>query len=171
MRVKLAGVEKNSVVDGPGLRTVVFAQGCPHCCPGCHNPQTQDAEGGLWYDLDRLATELCTDSSVRGITFSGGEPFCQAGAFAALADCLIKSKLEILIYTGYTYERLLAKAAAGDSGIRRLLEAGDILIDGPYIREKRDTSLAFRGSDNQRVIDLKQTRMTDNVVLSPFHYR
>lgn len=170
MKVKLAGIEKNSVVDGPGLRTVVFAQGCPHHCPGCHNPQTLDPEGGTWYNLDELAADLCADNSIRGITFSGGEPFHQAGAFAALATCLRERNLEILIYTGYTYERLLAKAK-GDSDIGKLLTVGDILIDGPFIREKRDTLLAFRGSENQRVIDLKHTVLTGEVVLSPLHYR
>jgi anaerobic ribonucleoside-triphosphate reductase activating protein len=170
MKVKLAGIEKNSVVDGPGLRTVVFAQGCPHHCSGCHNQQTLDPEGGSWYNLDELATELCADNSVRGITFSGGEPFRQAEAFATLAACLRERNLEIWIYTGYTYEGLLAKAT-GDPDIEKLLTAGDILIDGPFIVEERDTSLAFRGSRNQRVIDLKQTGLTGEVVLSPLHYR
>ncbi|MBS4030037.1 MAG: radical SAM protein [Clostridiales bacterium] len=170
MKVKLAGIEKNSVVDGPGLRSVVFAQGCPHHCPGCHNPQTLDPEGGTWYNLDELAAELCADNSVRGITFSGGEPFRQAGAFAALAAYLRERKLEILIYSGYTYEGLLAKAT-GDPDIEKLLAAGDILIDGPFIVEERDPSLAYRGSRNQRVIDLKQTSLKGEVVLSPLHYR
>lgn len=170
MKIKLAGIEWNSVVDGPGLRAVVFAQGCPHSCPGCHNPQAIDPDGGLWHDLNELAARLCSDRSIRGVTFSGGEPFMQAGAFAALARLLRQAGLDIVTYSGYTYEELLEKAAA-NKDIEALLAASDILIDGPYVREQRDISLAFRGSANQRVIDLAKTRQTGKVVLSELHFR
>ncbi len=170
MRVKVAGIERNSVVDGPGLRTVIFAQGCPHRCPGCHNPGSHDPRGGTWRDTDELFADILTDKSIRGVTFSGGEPFEQAAAFAHLAGLCREKGLSIVTYTGYTYEELAARAAA-DQDTAALLLASDILVDGPYRQEERDLSLAFRGSRNQRVIDLAATRAGGRVVLSPLHYR
>jgi len=168
MRVKMAGIERNSVVDGPGLRTVVFAQGCPHRCPGCHNSGSQDPEGGFWRDIDGLLDDILTDRN--GVTFSGGEPFGQAGAFAALAERCRGKGLSIVTYTGYTYEELACRAAC-DPGVAALLAASDILVDGPYREKERDIGLAFRGSRNQRVIDLAAARASGEVILSELHYR
>lgn len=169
MRVKLAGIERHSVVDGPGIRTVVFAQGCPHRCAGCHNPQTIDREGGTWWELDAILAEVC-DKSINGITFSGGEPFLQAEAFSRLAARIREKGLSIVTYTGYTYEEL-EDMALTDPHIAALLAATDLLVDGPYRQAERDLSLAFRGSGNQRVIDLMKTREVGEVVLSPVHFR
>lgn len=100
MKLKLAGLQHDSVVDGPGLRTSVFLQGCPHLCPGCHNPQTQNFAAGRWLDVTKLAEEICADSRVRRVTFSGGEPFAQAEPLAMLAEILKKAGCHLLIYSG-----------------------------------------------------------------------
>lgn len=170
MKIKLAGIERNSVVDGPGLRTVLFVQGCPHRCPGCHNPQAQPWEGGYWRDVDSLAESLCAERGIRGVTFSGGEPFAQAEALAYLAGKLKKAGLDIVVYSGYTYEEL-CEMAKNDGAVAALLENCDLLVDGPYLEEKRDIGLAFRGSSNQRIIDMPATRAQGQVVLSEYNYR
>ncbi len=169
MKVKISGIEKNSVVDGPGLRTVIFAQGCPHNCSGCHNPGTHDPQGGEWRKLDELVAEACREQG-NGVTFSGGEPFLQAEAFAVLAARLKKNGLSIVTFSGYTYEELKSKAEYEPS-VKELLDASDILIDGPFLLERRDPTLVFRGSANQRVIDMAKTRMCGEVVLSKLHFR
>lgn len=170
MQLKLAGLVKNSVVDGPGLRTVVFTQGCPHSCPGCHNPQTQSKDGGEWVDVRELAAEICREKGLRGVTFSGGEPFAQPRAMAALAALLRKNGLQIIIYSGYTYEELKERAKS-DLAVAALLAAGDVLIDGPFVLAERDLSLLYRGSRNQRILDLPATIKSGVVVLSPLHNR
>lgn len=170
MKLKLAGIIKNSVVDGPGLRTVVFAQGCPHRCIGCHNPQTQDSDGGYWHETDTLLHELCADSMLRRVTISGGEPFLQAKAFALLAASLKQKGIHIMTYTGFTYEELAVMKEA-EPAVAVLLASCDILVDGRYIISERDLSLAYRGSRNQRIIDVPATLRIGKVVLSPLHFR
>jgi anaerobic ribonucleoside-triphosphate reductase activating protein len=154
LSVRVAGISRESVVDGPGLRTVLFTQGCPRSCPGCHNPDTQPLDGGVIRDVGTLFQELIADVEfVKGITFSGGEPFIQAEPLAELARLLRQRGLDIIIYTGYLFEDLL-KMSRTDQKIYSLLAAGDILVDGPYIEAESDLNLAFRGSRNQRLIDL-----------------
>jgi anaerobic ribonucleoside-triphosphate reductase activating protein len=170
MKIKLAGIERCSVVDGPGLRTVIFAQGCPRSCPGCHNPDSLDPEGGSWRELSELAAEVCSERGIQGVTFSGGEPFMQAQAFAELARCFREKDLSIVTFSGYTYEELKDMSAA-DKDVAALLYATDILIDGPYRQEERNLSLAFRGSGNQRIIDMAKSRESGELVLSELHFR
>ena len=170
MRLNMAGIQHNSVVDGPGLRTTIFTQGCPHSCLGCHNPQTQDPSGGNWADVPQLAKDICADSSVRGVTFSGGEPFAQSGALAQLAAMLKRKNKHIIIYTGYTFEDLKQKAIT-DAAVASLLATADLLIDGPFILAERDLAVAYRGSRNQRIIDLQATLLEGAVILSPLHFR
>jgi anaerobic ribonucleoside-triphosphate reductase activating protein len=170
VKVKIAGVERCSVVDGPGLRTVVFAQGCPRSCPGCHNPASLDPEGGSWRELDELVSDVCSERGIQGVTFSGGEPFMQAQAFAELARRFKDKGLSIVTFSGYTYEELKDMSAA-DEAVAALLHATDILIDGPYRQEERNLSLAFRGSGNQRIIDMAKSRECGELVLSELHFR
>ncbi|MBT9168183.1 MAG: Anaerobic ribonucleoside-triphosphate reductase-activating protein [Syntrophomonadaceae bacterium] len=170
MKLKLAGLKHYSVVDGPGIRTAVFLQGCPHLCPGCHNPQTQDFAGGRWLDVTKLAAEIGADRGVRGVTFSGGEPFAQAEPLVMLAEILKKADYQLMIYSGYTYEQLKEKAVT-DKATAALLAAGDLLVDGPFLLAERDISLTYRGSRNQRIIDLPATIQTGSPVLSPLHFR
>ena len=166
--LRLSGIIRESIVDGRGLRFVVFCQGCPHRCPGCHNPQTHDFSGGKTVSLDRILAEISKNNLLRGVTFSGGEPFCQAGAFAELARRIKKlpGHLDITVYSGYTYEQL-AEMASGDPGVSELLAEADFLVDGPYLEKQRDLSLPFRGSRNQRYIDLNRTRAKGVLTLAP----
>ena len=170
MRVKLAGITWESVVDGPGLRAVIFAQGCNMRCLGCHNPQALDPDGGEWRETGELVEKIIAVRGLQGVTFSGGEPFLQAEAFAALAFALKSNGLDIVTFSGYTYEELEREAASSPSWAA-LLQQCDILIDGPFVLKERDLSLGFRGSRNQRVIDLSATRSAGEVRLSPLHFR
>ena len=153
MQIRLAGIVKESVVDGPGIRMVVFVQGCRHHCPGCHNENTQDPAGGYESTVDEVIAQLPTNSLISGVTFSGGEPFLQAGALAEIGRAARQRGLSIFTYTGFVFETLLAQSR-NDEAIAALLSVTDVLIDGPFILEQRDISLAYRGSSNQRLLDL-----------------
>ena len=167
-KLRLEGTEPESIVDGRGFRYTVFVQGCPHHCPGCQNPQTHDFAGGTEVSVGELFDDINDgDPLRRGVTFSGGEPFCQADALADLAQRIKgETKLDLTVYSGWTYEQLLEKADS-EPGVRRLLDLADYLVDGPYIEAQRDLTLQFRGSQNQRVIDLNATRKAGHVVLDP----
>ncbi|BBB93245.1 MAG TPA: anaerobic ribonucleoside-triphosphate reductase activating protein [Methylomusa anaerophila] len=157
MEIRIAGITKESVVDGPGIRLVVFAQGCPHRCIGCHNPDTHDPNGGQAMSVTDLygviEQALNRNRLIHGITFSGGDPFLQYLSFAHLAKLLKKRGLNIVTYTGYTFEQLLGLGVI-HPGVRQLLSLTDILVDGLYRQEEKDLRLAFRGSCNQRLIDV-----------------
>ncbi len=154
MKIRLAGLTEESCVDGPGLRFVVFLQGCQHACPGCHNPDTWDENAGRLADVAEIAEQIIAKADlIDGITLSGGEPFLQIPACLELVH-LIKQKcrqLSVLVYSGYTFEELVK-----DPQNRELLGISDILVDGPFIQEKR-AELPFRGSSNQRVLDLSKS--------------
>jgi len=161
--IRIAGFNPESVVDGPGLRFVIYTQGCPHRCPGCQNPETWDPEGGHEVALDDLWARVQINPLLRGITLSGGEPFMQAGACAALAARARAAGLDVVTYTGYTWEQLLVMAEE-DSDVRALLALSDYLVDGPYLAAQRSLSLPFRGSRNQRFIDVARSRAAGRVV-------
>lgn len=167
--LRIAGVVRESIVDGPGLRFTVFCQGCPHGCEGCHNPATHDFDGGYDCELSKILDAVDENPLLDGVTFSGGEPMCQAEAFARLALELKKRGLSIVTYTGYTYEELLIMSEA-QPAVARLLELTDILVDGPFISEKRDLTLLFRGSGNQRIIDMRLTRKNGCLSLAEKYY-
>ncbi len=162
MKIRLAGIVDESIVDGRGIRMTVFTQGCPHHCPGCHNPQTHDFEGGTEEDTDEIFERFCDNPLLRGITFSGGEPFCQPEPLKALADRVHSVKKDVTVYTGWTYEQLVAKR---DPDIDALLSVCDVLVDGPFIEARKDPDLLFRGSENQRLIDMRATRKNGYVTL------
>ncbi|MBO5665918.1 MAG: anaerobic ribonucleoside-triphosphate reductase activating protein [Firmicutes bacterium] len=151
--LRLSGVISESIVDGPGFRYVVFTQGCPHGCPGCHNPQTHDFNGGTLIDPLTLLPEIDENPLLAGVTFSGGEPFCQPEALLPLAREIKARGLHLLIFSGYTYEQLQDLKASSEA-TNQLLRLCDTLIDGPYLEEQRDLTLQFRGSANQRVLQL-----------------
>ena len=164
MKLRIAGIDTESVVDGPGIRFVIFTQGCYHNCRGCHNPQTHDPNGGREITLGELETVIeNTDHILRGITFSGGEPFLQPEPLAALADYVHGRGMNLVTYTGYTLEKLL-QMSENNPAIKALLERIDLLIDGPFKIEEKDMTLAFRGSRNQRLIDLPATLKTGEIV-------
>ncbi|MDR3644550.1 MAG: anaerobic ribonucleoside-triphosphate reductase activating protein [Clostridia bacterium] len=152
--LRLAGVIRESIVDGPGIRFAVFAQGCPHHCPGCHNPQTWPFEGGSEAEPEKIIGEACENPLLRGITLSGGEPFCQCAAMAELAALAHARGLDVVTYTGYTFERLLEKAK-DEPETAELLGQTDLLVDGPFIETLKSYDLLFCGSSNQRVLDLR----------------
>ncbi len=162
--IRIAGIIKESIVDGPGIRMVVFAQGCKHKCPGCHNPETHSFDGGTLVTVGSILAQAKRNPLLDGITFSGGEPFEQAGAFAVLAQEAKKLNLDIMTYTGYTYEYLL-KNPLRHRGWDALLDETDILVDGRYESDKRNLLLKFRGSENQRMIDVKRTKAENRIVL------
>ena len=154
MQIKIAGLVPESIVDGPGIRFTVFTQGCPHHCPGCHNPQTHDFAGGEWKDTDEIIAQFRQNPLLKGITLSGGDPFVQPAACAELARAAHKAGKDVITYTGYTFEQLLS-GKVPDAGL--LLEETDILIDGRFEEEKKSLGLRFRGSSNQRAIDCKKS--------------
>lgn len=153
MRIRLAGLVNDSIVDGPGLRLAVFAQGCPHHCPECHNPQSHDFDGGEWGDtaeILRIAEDNCL---LDGITLTGGEPFCQPEACAELARGAHELGLNVWVYTGYLFENLLN----GTDAQRELLKNADVLVDGPFLIAQKSMDVRFRGSKNQRLIDVQKS--------------
>lgn len=153
MQIRLAGIVKESVVDGPGIRMVVFVQGCPHHCPGCHNENTQDPSGGYLSTVQEVIDQLPSNPLVTGMTFSGGEPFMQAEALAVIGKAAKQRNLSVFTYTGFVFETLLEQSR-NNPDIAALLAITDVLIDGPFLLEQRDISLAFRGSGNQRLLDV-----------------
>lgn len=163
--IRMAGVVRESIVDGPGLRMAVFCQGCPHGCPGCHNQETHDFAGGYDCEIEKIVQAVKADPLLDGVTFSGGEPFCQPEAFFNLAMALkeLRPDLNLMAYSGYTYEELTAMHS---EGVDRLLAIIDYLVDGPFILAERDLTLLFRGSANQRIIDMNRTRAEGSVVLA-----
>ncbi|MDR0380605.1 MAG: anaerobic ribonucleoside-triphosphate reductase activating protein [Oscillospiraceae bacterium] len=160
--LRIAGRLRESIVDGPGLRYVIFTQGCPHRCEGCHNPHTWPPDGGEEAEPETMLAEMKADALLRGVTFSGGEPFLQADALAALARPARASGLDVWTYTGYTWEEL---RAAEDPAWNRLLAETDVLVDGRYHRDERSYRLRFRGSANQRLIDVPKSLAAGEIVL------
>ena len=162
--LRIAGIMRESIVDGPGIRFAVFCQGCPHDCPGCHNPETHDFSGGTEVQIEKILKAIDEDPLLKGVTFSGGEPTCQADGFLSLAKAVKSRGLDITMFSGYTYEQLLVRAAEEPS-LEELLNLTDLLVDGPYIKAQRDLTLQFRGSRNQRLIDMNKTREAGEIVL------
>ncbi len=150
--IRLSGTVNDSIVDGQGLRFTIFVQGCPHRCEGCHNPETHDFEGGYDADTEDILKEIVGNPLLDGVTFSGGEPMCQADKLLPLAKALRQRGLSLWAYTGYTYEALLEMPAAA-----ALLQELDVLVDGPFVLEKRSLDLQFKGSSNQRGIDVQKS--------------
>lgn len=163
LSIRVCGIEPESIVDGRGIRYVIFTQGCPHHCPGCHNPNSHSFDGGKLTDIEVLFKEISENPLLKGVTFSGGEPFCQPEPLAELARMVHDRGLDVTTFTGYLYENLLSMKKPGFDA---LLEQIDILIDGPFILSQRDLTLIFRGSSNQRVIDMNKTRQSGEIVLA-----
>lgn len=163
--IRIAGVVRESIVDGPGIRFVVFCQGCPHHCPECHNAETHDFEGGYDCDVEKILAAVDADPLLSGVTFSGGEPACQPEGFLALAEGIKARGLHIVMYSGYTYEELLLMAEK-NGALEALLRLVDVLVDGRYEAAQRDLTLSFRGSRNQRPIDLRRSRQAGKIVLA-----
>ena len=151
--LRLFGTASDSIVDGPGLRFVIFVQGCPHACPGCHNPESHDPVGGTLSSTKELFEKISARPEIAGVTFSGGEPFTHAEALAEIGKAVRAMGKTVMTYSGYTYERLL-EMAREDSHIRDLLSVTNYLVDGPFVLSQRDITLKYRGSKNQRILDI-----------------
>lgn len=164
MKIRLASkCNIDSIVDGPGLRIVVWTQGCPHHCPFCHNPQTHDYKGGFEEDIETIFALLDDIKLQQGITFSGGEPFEQPLPLIEIAKAAKKKKLNIWAYSGYRYEELLEKKDCFE-----LLQYVDVLVDGRFIHEQKHYQLKFKGSLNQRIIDVQASLKEHKVILSKY---
>ena len=156
----LSGIVSDSIVDGPGIRTTIFSQGCPHHCKGCHNPETWAFGCGTQVPVEAIVDIVKSNPLCRGVTFSGGEPFAQAAGFAKLAVLLKEKGYEVASYTGYTFEELLD----GTEDQKELLQRIDILIDGRFVLEEKSLEIAFRGSRNQRILDVKKSLLAGKAV-------
>jgi anaerobic ribonucleoside-triphosphate reductase activating protein len=154
--LRIAGVIDESIVDGPGIRFVVFTQGCRHNCPGCHNPHTHSFEGGSLVDVDDILKQMKTNPLLDGITLSGGEPFEQAKALGVLAEKAKALGYNVMTYTGYTFDYITQNKNKID-GWDKLISETDILVDGRFELAKKNLLLKFRGSENQRIINVRQS--------------
>ena len=162
--IQIAGIVSESIVDGPGIRYVIFTQGCPHKCVGCHNPESHDYHGGFTMTDEKILTEIKKNPLLDGVTFSGGEPFEQAQGLSYLAEQIKSLSLNVICYTGYTFEAILEKSQYS-SDWANLLSKIDILIDGKFDLSQKDLLLRFRGSKNQRVIDVPKTLQQGTISL------
>lgn len=152
--MRIAGLVQDSIVDGTGLRFTVFTQGCPHRCEGCHNPETHDPNGGREIPVEEVIRQMLSNPLTDGVTLSGGEPFSQPKDCLMIAEAAKKAGLNVWTYTGYTFEYLLNSS---EPDVKELLKLTDVLIDGPFILTERSLSLKWRGSKNQRVLDIKKS--------------
>lgn len=167
-KLRLAGVIRESIVDGPGWRFVVFVQGCPHHCKNCQNPGTWNFDGGYETTVENIMKAVKEDKLLTGVTLSGGEPFTQAKELAVLARKVREAGLDVMSFSGYTYEELV-NGATVDNGWFDLLSELSLLVDGKFIEEQKSLELKFRGSRNQRIIDVRESLKVGHAVLSPLN--
>lgn len=160
MKIRLYGTVNDSIVDGPGLRYAIFTQGCPHHCPGCHNQKSQEMNGGYFGDTHDLLMEIDKNPLLDGVTLSGGEPFLQPLPLIDLVSQIKQKGLHVMIYSGYTYEEIML---LGEKE-RQLLSLCDTLVDGRFLLELRSLKLLYKGSSNQRIIDI-QASLKDNRII------
>ena len=162
MKIPIAGRVVDSIVDGPGMRYALFTQGCPRACPGCHNPQTHDPKGGFETTTEEILKEIDSNPLLDGVTFSGGDPFMQPKPLVELAKELKRRNLNVITYTGYRWEELVD---ANDPDWNALIQASDVIVDGPFVQSLHDWKLKYTGSSNQRIIDVKRTLTQGELVL------
>ncbi len=161
--LRISGIINESIVDGPGIRLVVFAQGCRHNCLGCHNPETHSFEGGYLISIYEIIETIRKNPLLDGVTFSGGDPFEQAYIFGMLAKLVKEMGLNVVTYTGYLYEKILEEIK-NKKDWDMLLKYSDIIVDGKYDKTKKKADLKFIGSANQRIIDVKKTLEFNRIV-------
>lgn len=165
MQIRLASeLTYDSIVDGEGIRTVIWTQGCIHNCPGCHNPKTHSFTDGFLVDVKSVCDEIDAIEFQDGITLSGGDPMCQVDACLEIAKFCQNKGLNVWCYTGYKIEDLL-KRSLKEKKLKEFLENIDVLVDSPFIMELKSYDVPFRGSSNQRLIDSKKSVELNKVVL------
>ena len=162
--MKIYGLVQDSIVDGPGWRFSCFVQGCPHHCPGCHNPDSHDPAGGKDMTVAEVAKQMLGNPLTDGLTLSGGEPFAQAADCLELAQIAHANRLNVWSYSGWTFEHLRDH---GTEEQKALLAELDVLVDGPFILAERSLQLPWRGSRNQRVIDVPASLAAGQAVIIP----
>jgi anaerobic ribonucleoside-triphosphate reductase activating protein len=162
-KLRVAGIVQESYVDGPGIRMAVFVQGCNHCCSGCQNPHTWDYDSGYDVSIEKIINDFSSNPLLNGITFTGGEPIDKAYILCEIAD-IVKNKFNksVWCYTGYTFEELML---VKNNTLSNFLNNIDVLVDGPFVLDKRDLNLLFRGSSNQRIIDVQESLKANKVIL------
>ena len=166
MKIRLAAyLQSDSIVDGEGIRTVIWTQGCPHHCLGCHNPETQDFKGGALVEIDEVKKMIDELVGQDGITFSGGDPFFQPGPCSVLAEYIKSKGMNVWCYTGWTYEELI-NISKDKKEVMDFLKQIDVLVDGQYVDELRDPRLKWKGSSNQRVIDVQKSLKQNKIVIT-----
>lgn len=159
MKLRISGIVNDSIVDGPGIRLTIFTQGCLFNCPNCHNPQTHDLNGGYDQEISEIMALIEKNSLLDGVTISGGEPFLQPKALLNLVKQIQSLSLSVMVYSGYTFEQLI-----NDTAKRTLLQEIDYLVDGLFIEELKSLELLYRGSSNQRLIDVQASLKANRVV-------
>lgn len=162
--INIYGLVPDSIVDGPGLRYSIFVQGCTHHCPGCHNPESQPLTEGTMMDLEDILADITANKLIQGVTFSGGEPFEQPEACAALAKALKEAGYDLWAYTGYLFEDLLHGEGDDAQGRRAFLEQLDVLVDGPFVESLKSYDAKWCGSTNQRLIDVPKSLVRETAV-------
>lgn len=167
-KLRIAGIVDESIVDGPSIRMTIFVQGCPHHCNGCHNAHTWDFDGGHEMSTDDIIAKALKNPLIKGITLSGGEPFCQARALTEVARAVKEKGLNVFAYSGYTFEELL-NGFDKHPEWRDLLEQCDYLVDGKFIQAEKSLALRFRGSRNQRILDVKKSLQSGIATLSEYN--
>lgn len=164
--IRIAGLYNDSIVDGPGLRFVVFTQGCLFACKNCHNADTWAVNGGYLIEMDEIVSKWRKNKLIDGITLSGGDPLFQSSKSLYLLRKAKETGLNVTVYSGDVYEKLIKDK---DPDVVSIINEADYLIDGPYVDKLRDLTLLYRGSSNQRIIDLVKSRKEGKVILFDEH--
>ena len=165
--LRVVDIVEGTSVDGPGLRTSIYLAGCAHRCPGCHNPSTWSFKAGRDMSVDEIIRIV--ERNGYDVTLTGGDPLYSAEALMPLVAELRRLGYGVWCYTGFTIEELLDGGEGLPVGIGPLLEAMDVLVDGPFVESLRDTSLMFRGSSNQLIIDIPASIRDNSTVMHPLH--
>lgn len=160
MKIRIFGTANDSIVDGPGMRYAIFCQGCMHACKGCHNPKSHAMDGGKVIDTQVILDEIETNSLLDGITLSGGEPMLQPQPLLEISKKVKEWGLNIVLYSGYRYEEILQLGSMQ----KELLSLCDILVDGKFEEDKKSLALLYRGSSNQRLINVQASLKQEQVV-------
>ena len=164
VRLSVPKIQSDSIVDGEGIRSVIWFQGCSHNCPGCHNPETHDFKAGYEFDVEEVKEWIRELEFQQGVTFSGGDPMMQVDALIELAKEVHACNMNVWVYTGFTYEEIM-KMSESNPKYMEVLKEIDILVDGKFVLAKKSFDVAFRGSSNQRIIDVKKSLEKNEVVL------
>lgn len=164
-KVKIGGIANDSIVDGPGLRLAIFMQGCSNKCHGCHNPQLQNFDGGKYFTCQEILDIAKKNPLIDAVTLSGGEPFCQPESLLELVKLFKANNYNIAVYSGFTFEKI-----RDNEKFAPVLEFINTLVDGPFILAQRNLSLKFRGSENQRIIDVQKSLVQNKIVLDKSWY-